>query len=303
MKLSFRSYLLGIIGAFLLSFLAQSVHAKGHYAQINGTQIYYEIEGNGHPLVLIHGYSLDVRMWDDQMPVFTKKYRVIRYDRRGFGKSPGIEQTYKADAEDLYKLLKHLKIKSCYVLGMSQGGGAALYFALRYPQMVDALILQDTGVEGFRWPRSPKRIKTKSLREIARTEGLEKAKEVWLQYPLFEVSSKKPEVFRKLREIIKDYPGKSLLQPPPSHLESSYKSKKKQAIDCLNEIQVPTLVILGEFESVGMHAVADALTYGIYDAEKVVIPGAGHMANMDEPNAFNTALLQFLEKVDRKQSK
>ena len=303
MKLSYRSRLLCTLGLFLLlSFLAQSVQAKGEYADINGTQIYYEVKGDGHPLVLIHGYSLDLRMWDDQMPVFTKKYRVIRYDRRGFGKSSGVEKTYNADAEDLYKFLKHLKIKSCYVLGMSQGGGAALYFALNYPQMVDALILQDTGVEGFRWPRSPKRIKTKSLREIACTEGLEKAKEVWLQYPLFEVSRKKPKVFRKLREIIKDYPGKSLLRPHPPQSHSPDKPKEKQAIDRLNEIQVPTLVILGEFESIGMHAVADALTYGICDAEKVVIHGAGHMANMDEPNAFNSALLQFLEKVDRKQS-
>lgn len=297
------SRLLYVMAVFLLlSFLPQSVQAKGQYAQINGTQIYYEVEGKGHPLVFIHGYSLDLRMWDDQMPVFTKKYRVIRYDRRGFGKSSGVEQTYNADAEDLYKLLKHLKITSCYVLGMSQGGGAALYFALRYPQMVDALILQDTGVEGFRWPRNPKHIKTKSLREIARTEGLEKAKEVWLQYPLFEVSRKKPEVFRKLREIIKDYPGKSLLRAYPPQSESLDKSKAKQAIDRLHEIQVPTLVILGEFESIGMHAVADALTYGIPNAEKIVIPGAGHMANMDEPNAFNTTLLRFLEKLDRKRS-
>jgi pimeloyl-ACP methyl ester carboxylesterase len=289
---------------FLLSFLPQSVQAKGQYAQINGTQIYYEVEGDGHPLILIHGYSLDVRMWDDQMHVFTKKYRVIRYDRRGFGKSSGVEQTYNADAEDLYKLLKHLKIKSCYVLGMSQGGGAALYFALNYPQMVDALVLQDTGVEGFRWPRNPKHTKRKPLREIARTEGLEKAREVWLQYPLFEVSRKKPEVFRKLREIIKDYPGTSLLHSPApqSESESPHKSKKKQAIDRLKEIQAPTLVILGELESIGMHAVANALTYGISNAEKVVIPKAGHMANMDEPDAFNIALLQFLGKVDRKRS-
>jgi len=304
MKLSYRSCLLCVMGVFLLlSFLARSVQAKGGYADINGTQIYYEIEGHGHPLVLIHGYSLDVRMWDDQMPVFTKKYRVIRYDRRGFGKSSGIEQTYNADAEDLYKLLKHLKIKSCCVLGMSQGGGAALYFALNYPQMVDALVLQDTGVEGFRWPRNPKLKKRKALREIAKTDGLEKAKEVWLQYPLFEVSRKKPEVFGKLREIIKDYPGISLLRPAPPHSESPHKSKKKQAIDRLNEIQAPTLVILGELESISMHAVADAMTYGICDAEKVVIPRAGHMANMDEPDAFNTTLLQFLEKVDRKRSK
>lgn len=303
MKLFYRSCLLCMMGVFLLlSFLSQSVQAKGHYAQINGTQIYYEVKGKGHPLVFIHGYSLDVRMWDDQMSVFTKNYRVIRYDRRGFGKSSGTEQTSLTNAEDLYKLLNHLRIGSCYLLGMSQGGGTALSFALKYPEMVDALILQDTGVEGFRWPRNPKRTKRKSLKEIAQTEGLEKAKEVWLQYPLFEVSRKKPRVFKKLREIIKDYPGTSLLHPPPPQSESSDKSKGKQAIDCLNEIQVLTLVILGEFESIGMHAMADALTYGIPNAEKIVIPGAGHMANMDEPNAFNTALLQFLEKVDRKRS-
>ena len=280
----------------LWSFLASSVQAEGHYAEINGTRIYYEVEGEGHPLVLIHGYSLDTRMWDDQMPAFTEQYQVIRYDRRGFGKS-GTAQTGSTDAEDLYALLRHLGIKSCTVLGMSQGGKAALDLTLDHPEMVDALILQDTGVEGFRWPRDP-HWKRKSLMEIAQTEGLEKMKEAWLDYPFFEISRKKPEVFKKLKRMVMDWPGPTM--PNPHEKPKPTEAPKKQAIDRLGEIQAPTLVILGEFERAGMQCAAEALTYGIPNAEKAVISGAGHMVNMDEPKAFNAVLLGFLENVDRK---
>jgi pimeloyl-ACP methyl ester carboxylesterase len=267
---------------------------KEEYADVNGTRIFYKIEGKGHPLVLIHGFSLDTRMWADQILTFSKRYRIIRYDRRGFGKS-GVNQTGFTEVEDLYELLRHLGVRSCYVLGMSQGGGIARDLTLDHPEMVDALILQDTSVKGFRWPRNP-HIPRVSLREMALTEGLEKAKKAWLNNPRFRISRQKPRVYRRLKQIIAEWSGSTWLNPPTKQNEAS---ETKQPIDRLGEIKIPTLVILGEHESIALHCAANALVFGIPNSEKALVSGAGHMANMDEPLIFNKIVLSFLEKVDR----
>ncbi len=124
--------------------------AESGYAEINGTRLYYETAGAGHPLVLIHGYTLDSRMWDDQFDTLSQKYRVIRYDLRGFGKSacPSPGQKY-CHTEDLKALLGYLKISKAYVLGLSMGGGIAVEFTLEHPEMAQALILVDSILGGF----------------------------------------------------------------------------------------------------------------------------------------------------------
>src|SRR5512140_3156494 len=94
--------------------------AQGQYAEINGARIYYQVEGTGHALVLIHGWPMSARMWDEQARVLKNYYKVIRYDRRGFGRSPGTpgaEQSAERDAQDLEGLLRLLKVSSAYVLG------------------------------------------------------------------------------------------------------------------------------------------------------------------------------------------
>ena len=96
------------------------MHRQSGFAEVNGTRIYYEVAGSGHPLVLIHGFTLDARMWDDQFETFAQYCQVIRYDMRGFGKSafpvPGESYTH---ADDLKALLEHLGIAHAYVLDRS----------------------------------------------------------------------------------------------------------------------------------------------------------------------------------------
>lgn len=118
------------------------------FVETNGTKLYYEMVGEGHPLVLIHGGYMDRRMWDDQLAVFAEHYRVIRYDVRGFGKSE-LPQVPYADRQDLAALLAFLGIEKTYLLGLSLGGVIALDFTLDYPYMVEALILVGSPISGF----------------------------------------------------------------------------------------------------------------------------------------------------------
>src|SRR5260370_9368489 len=103
--------------------------------------MYYEVAGRGQPFVLVHGHLMDRRSWDDQFTVFAQRYRVIRYDQRGFGDSGLITkgESY-SDRQDLYALMKFLGIKSASMMGVSGGGALAIDFTLEHPEMVDALI-------------------------------------------------------------------------------------------------------------------------------------------------------------------
>ena len=119
---------------------------------VNGTHLYYERAGTGHPLVLIHGFTLNTQMWEDQFAVFAQHYQTIRYDMRGFGRSAlPAEEPFTA-VDDLRALLDALGVSRTFVLGLSLGGSVAIDFALAYPERTSALVLVDPALRG--WPRS-----------------------------------------------------------------------------------------------------------------------------------------------------
>jgi 3-oxoadipate enol-lactonase len=117
---------------------ANQIHAG--FVETNGTLLFYEMMGEGPPLVLLHGSLMDTRMWDEQFAAFAQDHWVIRYDIRGYGKSALPHVPY-ADREDLYNLLTFLGIEKSYLLGFSLGGGIALDLTLEHPERVNALLL------------------------------------------------------------------------------------------------------------------------------------------------------------------
>ena len=257
------------------------------------THLYYEVSGSGHPLVLIHGFSLDTRMWDDQFETFARHYQVVRYDCRGFGKSAlPINDDY-AHADDLALLLEHLGVGQAYVLGLSMGGSIAVDFVLSYPEAVDALITVDSVLGGRQWtPRYGALVNAmwRRRRELDHQAWVEE----WLRFDIFDVAMEKPTVAAKLRDIISDYSGCHLTKD----IGSRVRAANPPATERLGEITVPTLVIVGERDSHDFHLIADILQEGIPGARKVVFPGAGHMVNMEFPEEFNRTVLDFLQEID-----
>src|SRR5262245_50478023 len=118
-------------------------------AEVNGTRLSYEAAGEGHPLVLVHGFAADTRAWDDQLAVFARHYRVVRYDARGFGRSAlPVEGTPYRHEDDLLALLAYLGVGPAHVLGHSMGGATAVKFALAHAEHTSSLALADSGLEG-----------------------------------------------------------------------------------------------------------------------------------------------------------
>jgi pimeloyl-ACP methyl ester carboxylesterase len=230
-------------------------------------------------------------MWDDQAPDFAQQYRVLRYDLRGFGASaaPEVGEPY-THAGDLRALLDHLGIARVTVVALSMGGWVALEFALTYPEALDALVLVDSALRTFAFgPQFDGTLQT--LHRLGREDRLAEAKAGWLADPLFAGSRGFPEVVKRLEQIVEDY-GCWRLQHDDPHLPL-----EPPAIDRLHDVGAPTLVVVGEHDLPDFHTIAELLATSIPGARKLVLPDAGHMANMDAPKAFNNAVLSFLSEI------
>lgn len=262
------------------------MHIQSGIAEVNGTRLYYEVAGDGHPLVLIHGFSLDTRMWDDQFEVFARDYKVVRYDIRGYGKSavPGKDGYYHAD--DLKALLVHLGIDRAHILGLSLGGAIALEFALAYPGMTHTLILVDSVLWGHNWSEESSK-RDGALWAVGNVEG---ARSLWLAHPLFAPAMQNSSVAPRLTQIVTDYSGWSWVNNDPGLLPDPVAAHR------LSEIGAPTLIIMGEHDLPDYHAIADTLQEQIPNARTVILPAVGHMSNMEDPEGFNQAVLSFLTK-------
>jgi len=287
-----------IVGVALLActIAPRAVEAQGQYAIINGARIYYEVEGTGHALVLIHGWPMSARMWDEQARVLKNYYQVIRYDRRGFGRSPGTpgaEQSAEHDAQDLEALLSYLKVSHAYVLGHSQGGAVAQQFTLDYPDQVDALILHGAPIDGFVLPETGPFSGAGSVRELMQKSGMAEFRRQWLAHPINHVPEGRPEVAALIADIVANYSGDDVLKMVPK------RSGSVSAIERLNEIKVPALVLVGGEDLPFFQISADALAFEIPGAQKVVVPGGAHLVNIIEPERYNAEVLRFLRGVER----
>jgi 3-oxoadipate enol-lactonase len=206
---------------------------------INGTHLYYERAGSGHPLVLIHGFSLNTQMWDDQFAVFAQQYHAIRYDMRGSGQSDlPTEESFTA-VDDLRALLDALGVSRTFVLGLSLGGSVAIDFALAYPDRISALVLVDPALRGWPWSKAF----SQSMREleiVARTQGVEKARQRWLAHPFLLPARERLELAERLAQIVASYSGWSWLHANPE------RDVNLPEVRPLEWISTPTLLIMGE---------------------------------------------------------
>ena len=279
--------------------MSNTQHIQTGFAKINGTTLYYEVTGAGHPFILIHGHLLDRRSWDDQFAIFAQQYKVIRYDQRGFGDSGLVMkgESY-SDRQDLYELMKFLDIESAYLMGVSGGGTLALDFTLEHPEMVDALIPVTAGVSGFRPSEEVMRKHPEVVRlytsleeafekhDIARAVNISLA--LWTDGPGRLPREADATVREQVREMTtrnwKRADDEAQAETPPVPLEPP-------AVGRLSEIGVPTLIILGEWDAPNP---LDALATEIPGAKKVVMAETAHHPFMEKPAEFNQIVLDFL---------
>jgi pimeloyl-ACP methyl ester carboxylesterase len=265
-----------------------SIAVDSGYIHVDGGELFYEIAGKGENMVLLHDGMVHREIWDEQFPVFAMNYRVVRYDRRAYGKSSDPQAPY-SNIEDLDQLFVQLGIDKAIIFGMSSGGGLAIDFALKYPGKVSALVLIGAVVSGYGY--SPHMMTRgghiKSLAELSDPQKLVKYL-IW-EDP-YEIYNKNIQVKEKI--------GK-LLETNLHHEKGGFlKPADRQAARFLSEIKVPTLVVVGEFDIPDVHSHAGVIEFGIPNAKRRIIPESGHLVPAEQPEAFNVLVLEFLKNME-----
>jgi 3-oxoadipate enol-lactonase len=272
---------------------AQVAAAQQRTINVGDVAINYDVSGrNGPAVVFIHGWAHNLSVWDDQVAALSNRYRVVRFDTRGYGKSTGFSDQ-SADPQDLLTLLEALHIPSAYIVGHSRGGDVALRFAAAYPHRVKGLVLYGAFPEGFPAPPEVGQF-FGSLADIARKNGLDSVGKLLLASDIAWVPPGRNDVTERYRRLWASYAGKDLLNPQPESHRVPVPSTEQ-----IKMMRVPTLVIVGDHEAPFIASAADSLARWIPGAKKVVIANAGHGAHFAQPASFNSALMDFISQVER----
>lgn len=259
------------------------------FAPVAGTQLAYEVRGQGSPLILIHGGLLDRRMWDEQVPVFAESFRVVRYDVRGYGQSQMPQVPY-SDVQDLSELLEFLGIQKAVVLGLSMGSTIALDFTLHYPDMVETLLLAAPTISGYKMMSAEMRQLWQALVSAVKANDRMRLFDLWVNDPMMPHAQEYPAAHQRYRELLSEYSFVHYFSP------GLQQPLVPGAVKRLAEVQAPTLIIVGDRDSEEVLTQAELLTAGIATNRKVVVPGTRHMLNMEQPEEFNRIVLEFLRK-------
>jgi 3-oxoadipate enol-lactonase len=261
-------------------------------ARINGTEIHYQESGDGFPLLLIHGFAGNLRIWMLQTPLLTRGFRVLSIDQRGHGHSekPTRPEDYSLDlmAEDARGLLQHLGIDECCLIGHSMGGMVAQHLTLAHPERVRALVLVNTAAKVTGAMRTEDRVR---LVEIARDQGMEAAFDEQLRIsPLADQIRAQPHLLALWRQQF-------LLTSREAYIYCARAmATGAPLLDRLHAIQVPTLIVCGENDGPMVEA-SRRIHERIAGSELAIIRAAGHTPQVENAPEFNRVLSEFLARV------
>jgi pimeloyl-ACP methyl ester carboxylesterase len=266
---------------------------SGEYLDLGGTKIYYEQCGSGPAVVLLHDGLVHAVTWDGVWDSLCGKYRVIRYDRRGYGRSDPPTVPF-SPTDDLYKLLTRLNVSHAVVVGSSSGGALAIDFALEHPRMVDGLLLLGPVLHGMRDSAYFVERGDKNNEPVRRGD-LKAAAENWSR-DRFLIAGENPSARKKLYDA---------LAGSPQNLKYSNRFETQlspPAAARLSETKAPALILAGEADIADVHAYCGAINAGIRESARVVVKGAGHFIQLEKPEEVIARLNRFVPRAERAQA-
>lgn len=258
------------------------------HAAINGIDLYYEVSGqeDGQPVLFSNSLASNLHMWDPQMPAFESQYRVIRYDSRGHGKSGAPEGPYTIEmlVADAVGLLDHLGIDKTDYCGLSKGGMVGQRLATLHPERVDRLVLCDTGAYMGPADMWEGRIDT------AASKGMDGVVDATIQRWFTQAfQDAEPAAVDKIRAMI-------LGTPVPGFVGCCRAIQAMDQRETISAITAPTLVVVGADDPATTPDHAREIQSRIAGAELVELAAAAHLSNIEQPAAFDAAVLGFLGK-------
>jgi len=253
--------------------------------EVSGATLMVELTGHGEPLVLLHGFGDDRHSWDSLVGALVPERQVIRYDLRGFGQSSISARLPFRHSNDLRELLDTLQLGRCDLMGISLGGSIALNFALDHPQRVRRLVLINPALTGWDWS-DDWRTRWREIRRTARACGVEAAKALWWQHPLFDTARAMPPVAQQLRTRIARYAGTQWLYDD--------EEPALPDVDRLPELSVSTLLLTGTEDQPDFRLIADLIEGAATSVTRVDLQGSGHLLTLEQPSQVLARVRDFL---------
>ncbi len=281
---------------------------KGH-ATVHGAQLYFERTGRGAPVILIHAGIADHRMWDTEFFALADEYEVVRYDLRGYGQSTlgeGIDQARVAQgadpddkqnfshAQDLYIFLRTLGLDGATLIGASLGGATAIEFALEQPAMVNGLVLVGAVPSGYDFvgemPPTLQRF-TAACQQGDMDQAAELATRLWFDGPQRPPEQMDADLRAQVKAMMATVLNGSMAD------FSGENAAARPTVNRLAAIDAPTLVIIGDQDDETVQQAATLLADEIPGADLVQIKDAAHFPNLEKPDEFYAAVVDFLERI------
>lgn len=263
--------------------------------ELNGINIEYRDEGAGLPVIFLHAFPLNQTMWDDQVAALRNQCRVVTLDLRGFGRSDVPQGPYRMDqmAADVRALMTVLNLDEAVLVGLSMGGYIALALYRNYPEAVRALVLADTRASGDTHEARGRRLKSAERAELDGCKAIARD-----MVPLLlgrSTLENRPSVVERVQAMIESNSPQGIAAAQRGMAE------RRDSTYILAGIDFPVLIVVGSEDTLTPVAEAESLRNGIPGARLCVIESAGHLSNVERPDAFNTALAQFVEPLKARQ--
>jgi pimeloyl-ACP methyl ester carboxylesterase len=262
------------------------------YFQSNGARIRFRDDGKGPAILLVHGWTLDLDMWEPQVEDLKRAFRLVRFDRRGFGFSSGTSDIAQ-DAADAKALCRYLGIQRIALIGMSQGARVAQILRSIAPRLICCVVF-DGSPDLRRGPSlTSGDIPLGLFSRMVRDEGIGEFRRKWLEHPLARLMTNDGRMRDLLDEMIGRYGGSDLLRT----LEGgSLRSALGRRLPPLQTWRVPVLIINGRFDLPSRKRAGHQIALTFTRSQRVVIPRAGHLTNLDNPSVYNRVLRRFLDR-------
>ena len=262
----------------------------------NGS-IYYEEMGSGPTLILLHGHSLDTRMWDEQFPVFAQDYRTIRLDFRGYGRSSEQSETFQhTHVDDVLAVMDSLHIEKAHIVGLSMGSFVAGDMLAMYPERMLSCTLVSGGIRNSPGPQEPMSEEESLQRdkEIAalKEKGIDVYKHEWHEILMSSGGSQRERMRQPLWQMVNDW---TAWQPLHKEVRLFYGKEAWKTLEERGTTDVPTLIIRGENEVKDPTGRPREMKF-LSRARFEIVPDCGHMLNMERPEEFNRLVMDFINK-------
>jgi pimeloyl-ACP methyl ester carboxylesterase len=270
------------------------IEVQSGYADVNGARIYFEFSGSGELAVtLVHAGVADRRLWDGQFALLSQRYRVLRYDLRGFGQSSAPLAPY-SHVEDLRDLLNVVGIKRTALIGCSMGGTTALDFLLAYPGTAWALVMVCGDPSGFEMQGAPPPL-IQELIAAQQAGDAEKMAQVAVQIWGVGMNRAPEQVDQRVRDLVYEmsligFRNQLTGLGEPQNIVPP-------AVERLGDVRVPTLIIDGAEDNENVHRAGELMAQGIAGARRVVMPDTAHLPSLEHPDEFNAIVFPFLTEV------